>query len=122
MLAALIFGGAFAEGERFFQPAVGFLPPGLAASQAVPVPIVPLAGDKLSFQFAESVPYSATNVREGSVPYYSSARTLSFAVCALAVAGAAVRSSLRLLSLHLAPGQPEFYRVEGGGTLRHAGG
>jgi hypothetical protein len=95
MLAALLFGQASAEGAHFFQPPVaGFLSQGSMVSQAVPVPMVPLAGNEMSLQFAEPVPYLVADVREESVPDYSAAYSLSFAVCALAVAGAAMRKPI----------------------------
>ena len=55
---------------------------------------VPLAGNEMSLQFAEPVPYLVADVREESVPDYSAAYSLSFAVCALAVAGAAMRKPI----------------------------
>jgi hypothetical protein len=63
-------------------------------SQAVPVPMVAMGGNEMSLQFAEPVPYLVSDVREESVPDYSAAYTLSFAVCALAVAGAAMRKPI----------------------------
>ena len=48
----------------------------------------------MSLQFAEPVPYLVSDVREESVPDYSAAYSLSFAVCALAVAGAAMRKPI----------------------------
>jgi hypothetical protein len=95
MLAALLFGQASAEGAHFFQPPVaGFLSQGSMVSQAVPVPMVAMGGNEMSLQFAEPVPYLVSDVREESVPDYSAAYTLSFAVCALAVAGAAMRKPI----------------------------
>jgi hypothetical protein len=95
MLAALLFGQASAEGAQFFQPPVaGFLSQGSMVSQAVPVPMVAMGGNEMSLQFAEPVPYLVSDVREESVPDYSAAYTLSFAVCALAVAGAAMRKPI----------------------------
>ena len=55
---------------------------------------VPLAGNEMSLQFAEPVPYLVSDVREESVADYSAAYSLSFAVCALAVAGAAMRKPI----------------------------
>jgi hypothetical protein len=63
-------------------------------SQAGPVPLVALAGNEMSLQFAEPVPYLVSDMREESVPDYSAAYSLSFAVCALAVAGAAMRKPI----------------------------
>jgi hypothetical protein len=48
--------------------------------------MVALAGNELPLQLAEPAPYLATDAREGSVT-----PALSFAVCALAVAGLAMR-------------------------------
>jgi hypothetical protein len=118
MLAALLFGQASAEGAQFFQPPVaGFMSHGSMVSQAVPVPMVPLAGNEMSLavagaamrkpvfkgskhaplHFAEQVPSLVKNTSEdgasdqGVVP-------VSFAVCALyfavAVAGAAMRKQI----------------------------
>jgi len=92
MLAALLYGHASAEGAQFFQPQVaGFLPRGSMVSQAVPVPMVPLAGNELSLQYAQPVPYLLTDVPEEGVPDHSVAYALSGAVCALAIAGMALK-------------------------------
>jgi hypothetical protein len=85
MLAALLFGQASAEGVQFFQPPVGgLLSQGSMVSQAVPVPMVPLAGNQMALQ---PVPYVVMDASEKEAPDYTVAFTASFAVCALAIAG-----------------------------------
>jgi hypothetical protein len=94
MLAALLFGKASAEGAQFFQaPVAGYVSRGSMMSQAVPVPMVPLTGNQLSFPFAEPVPYVVTEVRGEDTADESFTYALSFGVCALAVAGAVVHKS-----------------------------
>jgi hypothetical protein len=94
MLAALLFGQASADGAQFFQaPVAGYVSRGSMMSQAVPVPMVPLAGNQFSFPFAEPVPYVVTEVRGEDTADESLTYALSFGVCALAVAGAVVHKS-----------------------------
>jgi hypothetical protein len=94
MLAALLFGQASADGAQFFQaPVAGYVSRGSMMSQAVPVPMVPLAGNQFSFPFAEPVPYVVTEVRGEHTADESLTYALSFGVCALAVAGAVVHKS-----------------------------
>jgi hypothetical protein len=90
MLAALLVGHAFGQGQ-FFQPYVpGSIPRGSVVSQGVQVPIVPqnapvqmvpMAADQLSYQFVQLGQDELVEDTEDSVPY------LTVAVCALAVAG-----------------------------------
>jgi hypothetical protein len=78
MLAVLLFGVA---GAQFFQPpAAGFLSQGSMMSQAVP-----LVGNEPSLQ--QAVPYEKAREKGD----YSAAHAVYFVVCALAVAGAAMR-------------------------------
>jgi hypothetical protein len=91
MLAALLFGQASAEGVQFFQPQVGgFLSQGSMVSQAVPVPMVPMAANEMPRQFAEPVQYIVMDVVEEDASDHSVTYAASFAVCALAVAGVAM--------------------------------
>jgi len=79
MLAALLFGQASGQGAQFFQPVGGFLSQGSMVSQAVPAPMVPMAGNQMALQ---PVLMYEEEVQDNSVMYAA-----SFAVCALAVAG-----------------------------------
>jgi hypothetical protein len=95
MFALLLLGQALADGVQFFQPAVGgFLSQSSMVSQAVPAPVgmVPPAGYEMPLQFAEPVPYQVMYADEESVQDNSALYALSFGVCALAVAGAVMRT------------------------------
>jgi hypothetical protein len=97
MLAAVFFGVASAEGAQFFQPPVaGFLSQGSMVSQAVPVPMIPFAGQELPLQPA---PYMVTDVREET----STSAPVVWGLCALAVAGAAMRKPILRANRSIGP-------------------
>lgn len=116
MLAALLFGRlAFADGAQFFQPQVaGYLSRGSMVSQAVPVPMVPSAGNVPSLEFAEPAPYldpDARDVNPGedrpnrSAPAYA----LPLAVCALALAGSAMRKPIARARAGVSPRMSDYW-------------
>jgi hypothetical protein len=113
MLAALLLGQASAEGAQFFQPPVaGFLSQSSMVSPAVPVPMVPLSGNGMPLQFAEPVPYLVTDLSEEDASDQSVTYSASFAVCALAVAGAAMRKPILKTSRARGNGPPRMSENE----------
>ena len=94
MLVALHCAWALAEATHFFQPqVVGYFSPDSVVSQPITVPMIRFAANELSLQAEEPVLFQsdagAEYVAKKSIP-----NAVPFAVCALAIAGMAMRKPI----------------------------